>query len=214
MAEFALTPDLTSDTISRVEDLGPAPAPVVVQVEKQIGTVDVLGVWGGEELDSFRAVVAPWEEATGGKVNFEGTRDLTAVVTTRVEGGNAPDIAILPNPGFMQQLAMGGDLQRLDGFLNMNTIRSEYSQARVDLGSVDGGFYAIYFKASPKGTVWYNPKTFAANGWDTPATFDEMLALSDQIVSRGHDPLVCRGRMRGCSGRLAHQRLAAADHSG
>ena len=173
---------------------------IIVEKEVEIGTVDVMGVWGGSELESFRAVVTPWEQATGGKVAFEGTRDLTAVVTTRVEAGNPPDIAVLPNPGFMQQLASAGDLHRLDDFLDMDRVRAEYSKAWVDLGTVDGALYAIYFKASPKGTVWYNPKVFAANGWDVPATWDEMIALSDAIVAAGQSPWSVAVESGGASG--------------
>lgn len=37
---------------------------------------------------------------------FEGTRDLAAVLTTRVEAGNPPDLAILPNPVLSGNLYM------------------------------------------------------------------------------------------------------------
>jgi len=39
-----------------------------------IGSVEVLGIWGGDpELPSFEATTAPWEQETGGSVNFTGT---------------------------------------------------------------------------------------------------------------------------------------------
>lgn len=43
--------------------------------EEEIGKVEVLGVWGGDELASFEAMVAPWEKETGGDMQFTGTRD-------------------------------------------------------------------------------------------------------------------------------------------
>jgi len=42
-----------------------------VPMERIGGTVTVLGVWGGSELESFLAMVKPFEEATGVKVEFE-----------------------------------------------------------------------------------------------------------------------------------------------
>ena len=52
---------------------------------KQLGgSVSVLGTWGGSEQESFLAMVKPFEDATGTKVEYEGTRDLNAVLTTRV----------------------------------------------------------------------------------------------------------------------------------
>jgi alpha-glucoside transport system substrate-binding protein len=148
----------------------------------------VLGVWGGEELDSFNAMIAPWEQQTGGKVNFTGTRDLTAILTTRIEAGNPPDIAILPNPGLMAELAKEGELVPLSAFMDMNMINQDYAKGWVDLGTVDGRLYAIFVKASDKGTVWYDPKTFTANDWFVPETWDDMISLSNQIVEQEKVP--------------------------
>ena len=58
-------------------------------------TVDVLNVWTGEEQASFQAVVAPFESSTGITVKIEATRDLNAVLTSRIQGNNPPDIACL-----------------------------------------------------------------------------------------------------------------------
>ena len=151
-------------------------------------TVEVLGVWGAEELASFQAMVAPWEQQTGYTMAFTGTRDLTAILTTRIQAGNPPDIAILPNPGYMTELAKAGNLISLSSFLDMSNINQAYSKGWVDLGTVDGNLYAIFMKAADKGTVWYNPKVFTTNGWDVPTTWDELIALSDQIVAEQKVP--------------------------
>lgn len=162
----------------------PTPAPTPTP----LGTVEVLGVWGGEELASFQAMVAPWQQQTKGTMQFTGTRDLTAVLTTRIQAGNPPDIAILPNPGLMAELAKAGNLIPLSSFLNMSQINQDYSKGWVDLGTVNAKLYALFIKASDKGTVWYNPKVFTANGWKVPNTWDEMIALSNQIVAEKKVP--------------------------
>jgi alpha-glucoside transport system substrate-binding protein len=156
--------------------------------EEKIGTVNVLGVWGGQELESFQAMVAPWEQETGGAMGFSGTRDLIAVLTTRVAAGNPPDVAILPNPGQMVELAGEGHLVSLDSFLDMNVVRQEYAKGWVDLGTVNGKLYGIFMKADSKGTVWYNPKLFTAKGWKVPTTWGEMTDLSDRVVKEGMHP--------------------------
>ncbi len=161
-----------------------APAPE----EGKISTVNVLGVWGGDELESFQVMVSPWEMQTGGAMGFSGTRGLIAILTTRVEAGNPPDVTILPNPGQMVELVRDGQLVPLDSFLDMDKIQREYAQGWIDLGTVDGKLYGIFMKADSKGTVWYNPKTFATKGWQVPTTWDEMIALSDRIVAEGMNP--------------------------
>jgi len=154
-----------------------------------IGTVSVIHQWvSGGEPESFRVVVSPWEDLTGGKVDDVGTRDILDVLTIRVAGGNPPDIAVLSTPGTMQEFARDGKLVTLDSFLDMDKIRNEYSQAWIDISTVDGKLYGIPSKAANKSTVWYNPKVFDANGLQVPETWNEMIALSDQLVAAGLSP--------------------------
>jgi alpha-glucoside transport system substrate-binding protein len=156
---------------------------------QESGNVSVVHQWvSGGEPESFRAVVDPWQELTGNQVEDLGTRDLLAIVTTRVEGGNPPDIAALATPGTVERFAQEGELIALDSFLDMDRIRNEYSQAWTDLCTVDGRLYCIAYKAANKSTVWYNPKTFANEGVEAPGTWEEMIAVSDQLRESGLAP--------------------------
>ena len=150
--------------------------------------VDVLNVWGGEEQDSFKAVVAPFTKTNNIAVNVELTRDLDAALTSRLRGNNPPDIAILPNPGKMQQLAKQNKLVRLDKFLPMTSCAVIMPVPGIDLGTYNGGFYALFYKAANKGTVWYNPNQFTTLGVQPPAAWSDLLALSDKIASSGNIP--------------------------
>src|SRR4029079_5778670 len=78
--------------------------------ERLGGTGNVLATWGGDERERFLAMVKPFEDRTGVQVQYEGTRDLNAVLTTRVQGGNPPDVAGLPGPGQMAELARANRL--------------------------------------------------------------------------------------------------------
>lgn len=175
----------------------PAPAEVIekevpVEVTKEVpvsrGAVTVLGVWGGDELAAFQEAVFPFTEETGIGMAFEGTRDLAAVLTTRVEAGNPPDLAILPNPGQMHELAAQGVLVDISTFMDMDQLKSDYAQSWVDLASHEGTLYGIFYKVANKSLIWYNPKAFQAAGYEVPATWDELIALSDQIVADGKAP--------------------------
>lgn len=150
--------------------------------------VDLLNVWSGEELDSWKAVVAPYETQNKVTVTAESTRDLSSTLTTRIRGNNAPDMAILPNPGFMQQLAAQGKLVPLDSFLDMDQIKKDYSQGWIDLGTYNGHLYALFYKAANKATIWYNPKSFQAGGYTPPTTWTDLIALSDKIAQSGKYP--------------------------
>lgn len=153
------------------------------------GKVSVLATWGGSEQDSFLAMVKPFEDQTGVKVEYEGTRDLGAVLTSRVEGGNPPDLAGLPGPGQMADLAHAGKLSDLGSVLDQNAMQQQYSDDWRKLGQVDGKQVGIFIKASLKGQIWYDPKTFSqVSGGANPKTFDELMALGNKIAATGVTP--------------------------
>ncbi len=163
------------------------------------GSVNVLGTWGGSEQDSFLAMVKPFEDATGVKVNYEGTRDLNAVLTTRVQGGNPPELAGLPGPGQMAQFAQQGKLIDLGGVLDVNAMQQQYPASWLQLAQVNGKQVGIFIKVALKGPIWYDPKTLSkfSNG-QTPKTFDDLLALSDKIAQSGTTPW-CEGMESGAA---------------
>ena len=56
------------------------------------------------QIDSYK----PFEECTGIKVNYEGSREFEAQLVVRVQSGNAPDIAFIPQPGLLATLVGTG----------------------------------------------------------------------------------------------------------
>ncbi|MFH1938964.1 MAG: extracellular solute-binding protein, partial [bacterium] len=151
-------------------------------------TLTVLGVWTGAEAEAFNKMVAPFEAETGIKVEFTGTRDLPAILTTQVEAGNPPDVSALPNPGQMIEFAKAGKLVDLSTFMDMDVLRSDYSPTWLDLGTYKGKFCGVFISADLKSLVWYSPKAFAAAGYTVPTTWEEMIALSDKMVADGKTP--------------------------
>ena len=157
-----------------------------------LGDVDVLGIWGGDELESFEAMVAPWESETGGEMDFIGTRDITAQLTLNVEGGTPPDVAIPAEVGLFQEFARAGELTPLSECSGLeDTIKANYPQGFIDLGTVDGTLYGFFMKADTKGTVWYNPGFFEENAY-TPltadSTFADLVTLTNTIRDAGVVP--------------------------
>ncbi len=151
-------------------------------------TVTVMGVWGGTELEAFQKVLAPFEAKTGIKVDYIGTRDLDAVLTTRVEAGNPPDIATLPNPGIVAEFASRNVLVDLGQVFDPRELKQNYADVWIDLGTYNNKLQVIFISADLKSLVWYNPQAFAAQGYRVPTTWAEMIALSDQIVAAGGKP--------------------------
>jgi alpha-glucoside transport system substrate-binding protein len=136
--------------------------------------VNVIGTWAGDEQKAFLAMVAPWEQQTGNKVKYTGTRDINTVLTTGVASNVLPDLAGLPGPGQMAEFAKAGALKPLDSVLDVNTYKSETAPSLVQLGTIDGKIVGVFIKSAVKGLIWYNPKVFTGT---PPATWDDMLAV-------------------------------------
>ena len=151
-------------------------------------TVTVLGIWTGAEAEAFNKMIAPFESETGIKVEFTGTRDLSAILTTQVEAGNPPDVSALPNPGQMIEFAKAGKLVDLSTFMDMEVLGNDFSPTWLDLGSFKSKLHGMFISANLKSLVWYSPKAFAAAGYTEPTTWEEMIALSDKMVADGKTP--------------------------
>jgi alpha-glucoside transport system substrate-binding protein len=137
--------------------------------------VTVVGTWGGSEQESFLAMVKPWEDKTGNKVKYTGSRGLGAYLTTAVASGTLPDLAGLPGPGEMKEFATGGSLKPIDDVLDLNAYKADTVPALVDLGTVDGKIVAVFIKLSVKGFIWYNTANYDGT---VPANWDAVMATS------------------------------------
>ncbi len=148
------------------------------------GMVTMLGAWSGSEMESFLAMVKPFEARTGVKVQLEGIQE-SGVLTARIQSGSPPDVAVLSAPVQMTEFARAGKLVPLDSVLDMNAMRSQYGQSWIDLASVDGKVYGVFVKVALKGLIWYNPKALASGSYTVPTTWDEMLALTERLATEG-----------------------------
>jgi alpha-glucoside transport system substrate-binding protein len=141
-------------------------------------TLDVIATWSGDEQKSFLAMVKPWEDRTGNKIAYESSRDVNALLTTRIQAGNPPDLAGLPGPGQMAQFAKQGKLVSLDNAVDMSTLQSQYGSDWIKLGTVNGHLVGIFIKAAIKGLIYYDPKNVSSAGVDfstPPKTWDELV---------------------------------------
>jgi alpha-glucoside transport system substrate-binding protein len=138
------------------------------------------------EATRLETAWAAFEAETGIDIQHEGSGAFEADLKVRVDGGNAPDIAFIPQPGLLATLARDGKVVPLEDL--KDDVENNNIGGWIELGSVDGTFYAPPFGANIKSLVWYSPAAFAEGGYEVPTTWDDMVALSDQIVADGGTP--------------------------
>jgi len=159
---------------------------------EQYGTFEGKSVTiGGTILDlEADRLVESWKDfqtCTGIKVTYQGTSEFEAQIAVLAEGGNAPDVGIIPQPGLLQRLAEGGWLIPASQAVEDN-VDEFWSEDWKAYGTHDGVFYAAPLMASIKGYVWYSPSAFDEAGYEIPTTLAELKALSEEIAATGAQP--------------------------
>ncbi|MBQ1099684.1 carbohydrate ABC transporter substrate-binding protein [Streptomyces sp. b94] len=155
--------------------------------DKALGgqSVTVAGVWSGTEQENFQKVLDAFSEKTGAKTSFVSTGDnVSTVVGSKIEGGNAPDVVMVPQVGVVQQFAGKGWLKPLSKTAQ-KSVDANLANVWKSYGSVDGTLYGLYFKAAHKSTVWYSPDALAQAGVEPPKTYDEMLKAGQTVSDSG-----------------------------
>jgi len=153
--------------------------------EEVSGSVELSGVWTGEEAKSFNAVLDGFTEQNPDvDVKYRPVGDeIPTVLATSVEGGNPPDLAAVPQPGLVEEFVDKGALQPLD-FVE-DDLNENYNPGAIDIATFDGKVYGFLFKAANKSTIWYNVPLFEQAGVQPPDDFDQFLANAKTLQQSG-----------------------------
>ncbi|MFK4867399.1 ABC transporter substrate-binding protein [Streptomyces sp. CSMPJR101] len=148
-------------------------------------TVTVAGVWTGTEQKNFQKVLDAFSEKTGAKTTFVSTGDnVSTVVGSKIEGGNAPDVVMVPQVGVLKQFAQKGWLKPLSTTAQ-KSVDANFAPVWKNYGSVDDTLYGLYFKAAHKSTVWYSPDALAQAGVEPPTSYDDLLKAGRTVSDSG-----------------------------
>jgi alpha-glucoside transport system substrate-binding protein len=157
-------------------------------------SLTIFGPWRGEDETLFTSVMAYFAAATGISAKYSSSENYEQQIVIDTSAGSPPNIAILPQPGLLADLAGKGYLTPL-GDENAKWVTDNYGagDSWVGYGTYKGkdgkqAFYALPYKADIKSLVWYVPENFEEAGYEVPKTMEELFKLSDQIVADGGTP--------------------------
>jgi alpha-glucoside transport system substrate-binding protein len=134
-----------------------------------------------QDLEGFQNVIDTFnEQYPDAEVNSEGSPSFEEQALTRVEGGNPPEIMLIPQPGLIKTFFERGAALPLD-FLDREQIESDYVPGVLQAGIIDDQLVGLPIRLSAKSLVWYNKTAFEENGYEVPTTWEDMLTLTEQI---------------------------------
>ena len=157
------------------------------EVEEDTGQINVLNALSVEEGEALQAIID--ENITPEvdyQVEIEASDQFEEQFQIRAEADTL-DLILLPQPGAIpDKIDTAVSLEEL-GF-DIEDLGETFGDYYLSLGEVDGAHYGFPTNANYKSMVWYPKDDFDAAGYTVPTTFDELIALSDQIVADGGTP--------------------------
>jgi len=156
------------------------------------GVVTIYGTIADTEAELLEESWADWEAENGIDIQYEASKEFEAQISIRAQGGNAPDIAIFPQPGLLADLASRDYIQPAPEGVQSN-VNQYWSADWAAYATTGDTLYGAPLMASVKGFVWYSPADFADWGVEVPETWDELLALSQTIADKTGTAPWCAG---------------------
>jgi alpha-glucoside transport system substrate-binding protein len=150
-------------------------------------TVTIYASIRDVEADLLQQSWKEFADCTGVKISYEGTGEFETQINVRVDGGRAPDIAFIPQPGLIEKFHKSGKLKPAND-KTKSEANANYSPDWLKYSTFDGKFYGAPLGSNVKSFVWYSPKMFKEKGWTIPTTWDELISLSDKIATSGIKP--------------------------
>jgi alpha-glucoside transport system substrate-binding protein len=144
------------------------------------GVVTIYGTISDTEAELLQQSWADWEKANNIEIKYEASKEFETQISIRAQGGNAPDLAIFPQPGLLGDLASRDLIQPAPDEVKAN-VDKYWSKDWANYATTDGVLYGAPLMASVKGFIWYSPKQFADNGWTVPTTWQGLLDLTQQM---------------------------------
>jgi serine/threonine protein kinase/DNA-binding SARP family transcriptional activator/ABC-type glycerol-3-phosphate transport system substrate-binding protein len=143
--------------------------------------------------DGFARQLEAFTELTGIEIDLGSSeeQDILNIATGDVD---RPDLV-----GFGSGIPTWAQARTIDigQFLDGATLRSDFGEYLLSVGTVPGGdetepgtgtIRAIPLTVDLKGLVYYPKAEFEAAGYEVPASWDELVALSHQILADGGTP--------------------------
>jgi alpha-glucoside transport system substrate-binding protein len=151
------------------------------------GTVNVLNAMEPHEAEAVQAAVDENLDADY-TVEIEASADFEEQFQIRTEGGTL-DVALVPQPGTVATQADAGTIVSLEDLgIDVGALEETVGEYLMSLVEFNGEHWGIPTNVNLKSMVWYPKDDFDAAGYTVPTTFDELIALSDQIVADGGTP--------------------------
>lgn len=136
------------------------------------------------------------------EVSLTSTSDADTVLLTRISSNDMPQIVNVSQTGTYNDYMLNGLFVELTG----DPILDSVSESIVEMMTLDGAVYCVPCTLSPMGII-YNVDLFEKMGYVYPDTFEELIALCEQMEADGIVPFAFSDKTVSTIGQQAERIL-------
>lgn len=155
------------------------------------GNSNEVIIWTSVDQKVFDGLQAAMDRKTQGMdftVKFQKVDSIDKLIKTKIQAGDVPDIAMVPQPGVVKSIVDLGAAYPMEDTLDMNTLNQSMVPGTLDAGTFDGHLYGLLVSMNVKSLLFYPKKAFDAAGYQVPDSIPALNALTDQIRNDGGTP--------------------------
>lgn len=152
---------------------------------------NTVTIWTSVDQPVMDGLQAATDEMTKGEdftIKWEKVENINQLIMTKLGAADAPDIAMIPQPGVVADMVDRGGAFPLDDVLDMDALETSMVPGTLDAGTVDDQLYGLLVSMNVKGLVWYNKTAWAEAGYQAPESIGDLNALTEQIRNDGGTP--------------------------
>ncbi len=150
--------------------------------------VEILATTDPLVFEGLKKKIEAEAEAAGINVDFQRVDDINRLIMTRIQAGDEPDIAVIPQPGVIGQIVdRDRAIELTDDIIPPEAIE-DMTPGTLEAGQFDGKQYGLMISMNVKSLVFYPKKAWEQAGYEVPESLEELQQLTDQIKQDGGTP--------------------------
>jgi alpha-glucoside transport system substrate-binding protein len=121
-------------------------------------------------------------------IDWQKVENINQLIMTKIQAGDTPDIAFIPQPGVVKDMVNLEAVEPLDDVISQES-KDSMIPGTLEAGTVDDTLYGLLVSANVKGLIFYPKKAWEEAGYPTEvASIDELNQLTETIKADGGTP--------------------------
>ena len=151
-------------------------------------TIEILATTDPLVFDGLKEKIEAEADEQGINVDVQRVDNINQLILTRIQANDAPDIAVIPQPGVIGQIVDRDRAVELTDDIVPSDAIEDMQPGTLEAGQFDGKQYGLMISMNVKSLVFYPKKAWEQAGYEAPESLEELQQLTDQIKQDGGTP--------------------------